>query len=123
LENVPLFYLGFSKQSISVLILTSLAYAVFSPIQEFIARGGIQSAFQELLISKHKSLIAIVLANLMFSMTHLHISTVIAIVVFVPGLFWGWLYHRHKTLIGVCVSHIIVGLFAIRVVGFPDLSS
>jgi CRP-like cAMP-binding protein len=123
LENVPLFYLGYSKQGISTLILTSLAYAVFSPIQEFIARGGIQSAFQELLISKHKSLIAIVLANLMFSMTHLHISTVIAIVVFVPGLFWGWLYHRHKTLIGVCVSHIIVGLFAIRVVGFPDLSS
>ena len=123
LENVPLFYLGYSKQGISTLILTSLAYAVFSPIQEFIARGGIQSAFQELLISKHKSLIAIVLANLMFSMTHLHISTVIAIVVFVPGLFWGWLYHRHKTLIGVCISHIIVGLFAIRVVGFPDLSS
>lgn len=122
-ENVPLFYLGSSNTTIGVLILTSIAYAAFSPIQEFIARGGVQSAFQELLISKHSGLIAIIIANLMFSMTHLHISTTIAVAVFVPGLFWGWLYHRHKSLIGVCISHIIVGLFAVRVVGFPDLSS
>ena len=122
-DNVPLFYMGHSTQSLLGLLFTVVAYSIFSPIQEFIARGGIQSAFQELLISKHKNLIAVLIANIMFSMTHLHISTVIALVVFIPGLFWGWLYYRHKTLIGVCISHIIIGLFAIRVVGFPDLSN
>jgi len=122
-DNVPLFYMGYSTQSSLGLILTVVAYSTFSPIQEFIARGGIQSAFQELLISKHKNLIAVLIANIMFSMTHIHISTVIALVVFIPGLFWGWLYYRHKTLIGVCISHIIIGLFAIRVVGFPYLSN
>ena len=122
-DNVPLFYMGYSTQSSLGLILTVVAYSTFSPIQEFIARGGIQSAFQELLISKHKNLIAVLIANIMFSMTHIHISTVIALVVFIPGLFWGWLYYRQKTLIGVCISHIIIGLFAIRVVGFPYLSN
>ena len=121
--DLPLFYLGYSKQSFGTLLFTVIAYSAFSPIQEFIARGGIQSAFQNLLISKYSSLIAIIIANLMFSMTHLHISTAIALVVFIPGLFWGWLYHRHKTLLGVCISHIIVGLFALRVVGFPDIST
>lgn len=122
-DNVPLFYMGYTTQSTFSLIFTVVAYSTFSPIQEFIARGGIQSAFQELLISKHKNLIAVLIANLMFSMTHIHISTVIALAVFVPGLFWGWLFYRHKTLIGVCVSHIIIGLFAVFIVGFPDLSN
>lgn len=122
-NTVPMFYLGFSKQSMGTLIFSTIAYSLFSPIQEFIARGGIQSAFKALLISKHKSWIAIIIANLMFSMTHLHISTGIALVVFIPGLFWGWLYNRHETLIGVCVSHLLIGLFALRIVGFPGLSS
>ncbi len=113
--------LGFTKHSMGVLIISTIAYAAFSPVQEFIARGGIQTAFQKLMISKHNILIAILISNMIFSITHLHLSTATALVVIIPGLFWGWLYSRHTTLIGVCISHIIIGLFAIRVVAFPGL--
>ena len=97
------------------------AYGLFTPIQEFIARGGIQSAFQQFLVGRHKILSAVVLANLMFSMTHIHLSTSIAILVFIPGLFWGWLYSRHQTLLGVSLSHFIVGVVAFYVIGFQGL--
>lgn len=98
-----------------------LLYAVFTPIQEFIARGGVQSSFQEFLTGKRKNLYALLIANLMFSMTHLHLSTAFAALVFIPGLFWGWLYYRQRSLVGVCVSHLLIGLFAYYVVGFNAL--
>ncbi|MFH1982602.1 MAG: cyclic nucleotide-binding domain-containing protein [Pseudomonadota bacterium] len=103
------------------ILLDVIAYALFTPIQEFIARGGVQSAFQQFLVGPHRTVAAIVLANLMFSITHIHLSTSIALLVFVPGLFWGWLYSRHKTLLGVCISHFMVGTFAFYVVGFQNL--
>ena len=96
-------------------------YSIFTPIQEFIARGGVQSSFQEFLSGKNKNLYALLIANLMFSMTHLHLSTAFAAMVFIPGLFWGWLYYRQHTLIGVCISHLLIGLFAYYVVGFNAL--
>lgn len=96
-------------------------YAVFTPVQEFIARGGVQSSFQAFLTGKNKNLYALLIANLMFSMTHLHLSTSFAALVFIPGLFWGWLYYRQRSLIGVCASHLLIGLFAYYVVGFQRL--
>ncbi len=98
-----------------------LIYAMFTPVQEFIARGGVQSPFQSFLTDKYKNLYAILIANLMFSMTHIHLSTVFAMLVFIPGLFWGWLYYKQRTLVGVCVSHILIGLIAYYVIGFQNL--
>jgi hypothetical protein len=42
------------------------------------------------------------------------------LLVFVPGLFWGWLYLRHQTLVGVSVSHLLIGLW---VTGVLDLAA
>jgi len=93
-------------------------YAAFVPIQEMIARSGMQSSFMMFLEMKHKAPIAIFLSTLLFSSTHLHLSLSFALLVFPVGLFWGWLYYRHPTLIGVSVSHILIGIFAVFVVGF-----
>lgn len=103
------------------MVIDIILYSIFTPIQEFIARGGVQSSFQEFLSGRSRKLIALLIANLMFSMTHLHLSTTFAMMVFVPGLFWGWLYSRRQTLVGVCASHLIIGLFAYYVVGFNAL--
>lgn len=98
-------------------ILIVLAYLIFVPVQELMARGAMQSSFQIMLSSKHKYLWAIILSNLLFSVTHLHLSLSFAFIVFLPGLFWGWLYARHHTLVGVTVSHLILGAWTIFVVG------
>ena len=124
IQEYPLLSLGqHLKLSKSGLILTCLAYSVFAPVQEFIARGCFQSSFQNFLVGKYRTLTAIVISNLMFSMTHLHISISFALVAFIPGLFWGWQYARHKTLIGISISHIIIGLSASIFIGFPGVLS
>ena len=123
-QDYPLLSLGqHLKMSRSSLLLTCLAYSVFAPVQEFIARGCFQTSFQNFLMGKHKTLIAIVISNLMFSMIHLHISIRFALLAFIPGLFWGWQYARQKTLIGISISHIIIGLSASIFIGFPGILS
>ena len=124
IQEYPLLSLGqHLNLSKSSLILTCCAYSVFAPVQEFIARGCFQSSFQNFLVGKYRTLTAIVISNLMFSMTHLHISISFALVAFIPGLFWGWQYARHKTLIGISISHIILGLSASIFIGFPGVLS
>ena len=124
IQDYPLLSLGqHLKLSKSGLILTCFAYSMFAPVQEFIARGCFQSSFQNFLTGKYRTLTAIVISNLMFSMTHLHISISFALLAFIPGLFWGWQYARHQTLIGISISHIIIGLSASIFIGFPGLLS
>jgi hypothetical protein len=124
MQEYPLLSLGqHLNLSKADLILTCFAYSVFAPVQEFIARGCFQSSFQNFLMGKYRILTAIVISNLMFSMTHLHISISFALVAFIPGLFWGWQYARHKTLIGISISHIIIGLSASIFIGFPGILS
>lgn len=123
-QDYPLLSLGqHLKMSKGGIILTCLAYSVFAPVQEFIARGCFQTSFQNFLMGKYRILIAIVISNLMFSMTHLHISIRFALIAFIPGLFWGWQYARHKNLIGISISHIIIGLSASIFIGFPGILS
>lgn len=93
-------------------------YCLHSPVQELLARGFLQSPLQEFLTSKYRVTWAIVISNLVFATFHLTNSLVLAVSAFVPGLIWGWLYSRHKTLVGVSVSHILVGVWAGFIVGF-----
>jgi membrane protease YdiL (CAAX protease family) len=111
---------GFNLDRTQLLLIIG-AYAVFSAVQEIIVRGGIQSSFQHFLVGKHKRLIAILMANLMYSLSHLHLSVLITLFVFLPGLFWGWLYSRQGTVLGVCISHIAAGVFLFYVIGLRGL--
>jgi membrane protease YdiL (CAAX protease family) len=99
-------------------VLATAIYALFVPIQEIVARG-VQSAMMLYLRGRFRVLLAIVIAALLFSATHLHTSLSLAVGAFLLGLFWGWLYWRNPTLIGVTLSHLMLGLFAFHVVGFP----
>ena len=98
-------------------------YALFCPIQEFIVRGCIQTSMQELM-DGHSGwgLVKVVLlSNLIFASVHSHTSTDFALLAFIPGLFCGWLYARQKNLVGVSVSHILIGLWSAFIVGFQNM--
>ncbi|MBL8287948.1 MAG: cyclic nucleotide-binding domain-containing protein [Rubrivivax sp.] len=95
------------------------AYALFVPVQEMVARSGIQSSLAMYLRGRHRVPMSIFMSTLLFSSTHLHTGVVFALAVFPMGLFWGWLYSRHPTLVGVVCSHLLIGLFAVFVVSFP----
>jgi CRP-like cAMP-binding protein len=95
------------------------AYALFVPVQEMVARSGIQSSMMMFLRPKHRVPMSIFMSALLFSSTHLHTSFQFAALVFPMGLFWGWLYSRHPTLVGVVCSHLLIGIWAVFVVSFP----
>lgn len=95
-------------------------YTVLSPVQEFIARGLLQGSLQKMLAGRMVGLRAVLLSNAVFSICHQHLGTGYAVAVFLPGLFWGWMYLRHGSLLGVSLSHIVIGLW---VTGVLDLAS
>jgi membrane protease YdiL (CAAX protease family) len=97
------------------------AYAGFVPVQEMVARSGIQSSLMMFLRPRHRVPMSIFMSTLLFSSTHLHTSFLFAALVFPLGLFWGWLYSRHPTLVGVVFSHLLIGIWAVFVVSFPFL--
>ena len=92
-------------------------YVVECPLQEFVARGVLQSSLQRILTVRHARAMAIVLASLIFATMHLYTTSTDALAVVVPGMAWGWLYSRHGTLIGVTLSHLIIGVTAMFVLG------
>jgi len=99
----------------------SVAYICVVPLQEFIARGALQSPLQRFLVGPHATAAAIVIANSLFTASHLHLSTTFALIALLPGLLWGWLYTRHGTLIAPIVSHVLVGWVGLFVLGFDQL--
>lgn len=104
-----------------MLAIEVLVYLLFTPFQEFIVRGAIQGSLEDFLVGSSKVFKAILVANLMYSMLHLYMSVLFSVMVFIPGLVWGWLYSRQRTLVGVSLSHALVGEFAFFIVGFDTL--
>jgi len=100
-----------------LLILFPLIYLLFVPAQELVFRGVLQGSLADFLTGPYKTWLAILMADFIFSMTHLHVGLGLALLAFLPGIFWGWLYSRHHTLLGVTVSHILIGGFAFFVLG------
>jgi CRP/FNR family transcriptional regulator, cyclic AMP receptor protein len=99
----------------------ALAYVAFAPFQEVIYRGGVQGALAHFLTGRWRDWMAIVGANVIFSAAHLYVSPGLAVVAFLAGLFWGWLYARQRALAGVSVSHVLLGFWAFEVVGLGVL--
>ncbi len=89
-----------------------------APLQEFLSRGGLQGPLEEFLSSKYKVPLAILVSNLLFAALHLFMSLEIGLLVFVPGVYFGWLYSRTHNLLGVWIAHALVGTVGLSIVGF-----
>ena len=102
--------------------LAMVVYAVLCPAQELVARCGIQAPLYEFLRGSElkRKVTAIVISNLLLVATHAHLNLGFALATFIPGLFWGWLFSRHRNIIGVSVSHILVGWFALFALGIEE---
>ncbi len=102
--------LNFDVGNQKYLAFNFILYGLHSPIQEFIARGVLQGSLVHFFKGENVTLRAVIISNALFSATHVHLlGGLLGAIVFVPGLFWGWLYSRHENLIGVSISHILIG--------------
>jgi membrane protease YdiL (CAAX protease family) len=107
-SHLPLF--SFDLNANKYAAFNFILYGLHSPIQEFIARGVLQGSLQHFFTGRNVVFRSIIVSNALFSATHVHIMNGwLALFVFIPGLFWGYLYSRHKNLIGVSISHILIG--------------
>lgn len=88
-----------------------ISYVPHSAIQEFIARGVGQGSLQRFMPDA-PFLKPIVIASLLFGILHLHLSVEAAVFTFLISLLFGYLYYRHKTLIGVVFIHFTLGVTA-----------
>ncbi len=96
--------------------LLTLAYVIFAPFQELIYRGALQGTMSHFLTGPRRHLLSILGSNIIFSAAHLYISPGLSVTAFFVGLFWGWMYARHKSLLGVSLSHVLLGFWAFEVV-------
>ena len=92
-------------------------YAASALVQELIVRSALQASLEDFLSGRGRTVTPILVAALMFSINHLHMSFVFAVLAFLPGVFWGWLFHRQRHLAGVTLSHFAIGAFVFFVLG------
>ena len=92
-------------------------YCFHVVLQEFIARGCIQGGLHRFITGRFAAVTAIFLATMLFSVFHLMMDMRFALLTIVPGLYWGYLFYKHPNVMAVSISHIIIGLIAIFVLG------
>lgn len=110
-------FVGYKNVGVTTAALTTILYCIFAPVQEFLARGLTQSSLSRFLKGKHINTKAILITTLLFSTTHLHLNTYFALAVIIPSIFWGIMYARQKSLLGVSISHIIIGIYVAFIMG------
>ncbi len=85
-------------------------YVVLVPLQEFIIRGLMQGSLKHFLPGRRGTALAILGSNCLFLVAHLNMSPGVAFLSAAGGLVWGAQYARHPSLVGVTVSHWMVGV-------------
>lgn len=119
--ELPLFVFVGPGQSLTSYLWILGVYLLLTPAQELIARGFLQSCLRNFFHGRYKIFFAIFMANVFFEMVHIVHALSFAVSAFCFGLFWGYLYERQKSLIGVSVSHALLGGWTFFVMGFDPI--
>lgn len=111
-DSIPIFMPEFSWTRL-------IAYSlVVVPLQELSLRGGAQGLLVQFFTGRHKTLAAVIVSSLLFSVIHLFSYLHVAVMAFFVSLYFGWLYSRTGNLLSVWISHALIGVWALNVVGF-----
>ncbi len=90
---------------------------ISSPIQEFLYRGALNSAFEKLGIPNFARMVS---TSILYSFVHIiYRDWLTLLLTFVIGLVWYYCYQKSKNLIGVSISHAVLGVVTI-VAGIID---
>ncbi|MCC5835686.1 MAG: CPBP family intramembrane metalloprotease [Opitutales bacterium] len=96
------------------------SYLFVAPTQEFVGRGVFQSSIQRMIHGRFRNVWAIVTVSMLFGVLHTFYSMPLAFAAVVGGIVWGWLYNRHQTIVGVSISHFLIGNILL-LLGFWDV--
>ena len=117
----PLFELPFfHRYSLPFAILIVAIYACFCFIQEMIFRGAIQNSLIHFLTGPFVKTRVVLTTTLIVFAAHLHLkSLILPLLVILPNIFWCLLYYKYRSLLGVTVSHMIIGVWVLFIIGTP----
>lgn len=93
-------------------------YAVLSFAQEYVravTQGGL--AFFYRTAGQADRWKALLIANIIFAILHVHLSPVFAVLAFTGGLIWGWVFQREGSYLAAAVSHLAIGTWVVFIVG------
>jgi CRP-like cAMP-binding protein len=98
-------------------------YTIHAPLQELVARAGLQGTLQHFIPTRpgHINWKAIFISNLLFASAHAFIGFWFCFAAFVPGIFWGWMFAKQRSVAGAVASHIALGVFALFIVGIREI--
>ena len=100
--------------------LFALTYSVFCILQEIILRSAVQHSLMHFLTGRFAKTRIIATTTLIAAATHLHMkSLVFPLLIIIPNIFWCLLYDKHRSLLCVSVSHILIGVWALFILGSP----
>jgi CRP-like cAMP-binding protein len=96
-----------------------LLYGLHTPIQELVARAGLQGSLQQFLRvpAGQPDWKSIVISNLLFASAHTYLGFGFSMAAFASGLLWGWIFARQGSLVGPIVSHLAIGYWVLFVLG------
>ena len=86
-------------------------YAPHAVLQEFAARGVVQTALHTFLRDE-RGHTAICVTSMLFAILHIHHGLVAVSVTFVASVAFGYVYEAHKNLVGVSIAHFVGGTIA-----------
>ena len=89
---------------------TFVLYVLVSFSQELCTRGFLQTCIERVLEGKARTSLAILLGAVQFGVLHLHYSFQLSVLAFLGAALFGRLYARHRTIIGITVTHYILGV-------------
>ncbi len=100
-------------------------YVLLTPLQEFVARSGIQAPLYAFLHGSEakRRWFSILASNLVFAAAHAHISLAFAVAAFLPGMLWGWIFAKTNSLLAATASHLLVGGAGMFLLGIEGMVS
>lgn len=106
-DSVGLYALGLGIYLVSVLF------------QEFSTRCAIQAPLERFLTGVFPSpaWVANLTATMLFAVLHAHLNPLVSVLVIPPSILWGWLFMRSGSVVTPIVSHTIIGVYGIFVLG------
>jgi CRP-like cAMP-binding protein len=120
-QHIPVFSPWPVDQTVSQAIVFGIIYILAIPVQEFIIRGGIQTCFRNFFTGPNRVYLAILTSNLLFELLHTVKNLWLALGTFALGFFWGALFEQQKSLVGVIVSHILIGIWVFVAINFQPI--
>lgn len=98
----------------------AMTYSLFCILQEIILRSAIQHSLIHFLTGRYAKTRIIATTTLIAAATHLHMKSIFfPLIIIIPNIFWCMLYDKHRSLLSVSVSHILIGVWALFILGTP----